>query len=167
MYEDNFFSYHCRSFHPYLSDLTKYGSHIYVLVRRGELKASKFMAKRLLNHPKIVSLSRFSTHRSKGLYIYKYPQTVLWNTVATECQGDGDLLNNLRIKNVKTGEEKDLPVNGLFYAIGMSILTYVATVFGLSENFQDMNLRLLSSAHNQKLIVTATLSLSQGQHRHL
>ena len=42
------------------SDLTKYGSHIYVLVRRGELKASKIMAKRLLNHPKIVSLSRFS-----------------------------------------------------------------------------------------------------------
>jgi len=77
--------------------LTKYGSHIYVLVRRGELKASKIMAKRLMNHPKI---------------------TVLWNTVATECQGDGDLLNNLRIKNVKTGEEKDLPVHGLFYAIG-------------------------------------------------
>jgi thioredoxin reductase (NADPH) len=43
---------------------------------------------------------------------------VLWNTVATECQGDGDLLNNLRIKNVKTGEESDLPVSGLFYAIG-------------------------------------------------
>ena len=35
--------------------LTKYGSHIYVLVRRDELRASKIMAKRLLNHPKIVS----------------------------------------------------------------------------------------------------------------
>lgn len=45
-------------------------------------------------------------------------QTVLWNTVATECQGDGDLLKNLRIKNLQTGEEKDLAVNGLFYAIG-------------------------------------------------
>jgi len=77
--------------------LTKYGSHVYVLVRRSELRASKIMAKRLLNHPKI---------------------TVLWNTVATECQGDGDLLNNLRIKDVQTGEERDLPVNGLFYAIG-------------------------------------------------
>lgn len=43
---------------------------------------------------------------------------MLWNTTAVECQGDGDLLNNLRIKNVKTGEERDLPVNGLFYAIG-------------------------------------------------
>ena len=38
--------------------------------------------------------------------------------MATECQGDGDLLNNLRIKNLKTGEESDLQVNGLFYAIG-------------------------------------------------
>lgn len=45
-------------------------------------------------------------------------KTILWNTVATECQGDGDLLNNLRIKNVLTGEEADLPVSGLFYAIG-------------------------------------------------
>ncbi|RDB18922.1 Thioredoxin reductase [Hypsizygus marmoreus] len=77
--------------------LTKYGSHVYVLVRRGELRASKIMAKRLMNHPKI---------------------TIIWNTVATECQGDGDLLNNLRIKNVVSGEEKDLAVSGLFYAIG-------------------------------------------------
>jgi len=44
--------------------------------------------------------------------------TILWNTVATECQGDGNLLKNLHIKNVKTGEESDLPVNGLFYAVG-------------------------------------------------
>ena len=43
---------------------------------------------------------------------------MLWNTVATECQGDGDLLKSLRIRNVVTGAESDLPVNGLFYAIG-------------------------------------------------
>ncbi|KAL5501839.1 TRR1 [Sanghuangporus vaninii] len=77
--------------------LTKYGSHVYVLVRRDELRASKIMAKRLLSHPKI---------------------TVLWNTVAIECKGDGNLLNALRIKNTVTGKEDDLQVNGLFYAIG-------------------------------------------------
>ncbi|KAF8495665.1 thioredoxin reductase [Russula emetica] len=77
--------------------LTKYGSQVYVLVRRGELRASKIMAKRLLSNAKI---------------------TVLWNTVAVECQGDGDLLNNLRVKNTLTGQESDLPVKGLFYAIG-------------------------------------------------
>ena len=36
-------------------DLTKYGSHVYVIVRRGELRASKIMAKRLMNNSKIVS----------------------------------------------------------------------------------------------------------------
>lgn len=77
--------------------LTKYASHVYVLVRRGELRASKIMAKRLIAHPKV---------------------TVLWHTVATECKGDGDLLQSLAIKNVQTGETKDLQVNGLFYAIG-------------------------------------------------
>ena len=48
-------------------------------------------------------------------------KTILWNTVAIECQGDGDLLNNLRIKNTLTGQESDLTVNGLFYAIGKRI----------------------------------------------
>lgn len=38
----------------YNLDLTKYGSHVYVLVRRNELRASKIMAKRLENNPKIV-----------------------------------------------------------------------------------------------------------------
>lgn len=51
-------------------------------------------------------------------FLIRFRQTVLWNTVATDCQGDGNLLNNLRIKNLKTGEESDLPVNGLFYAVG-------------------------------------------------
>ena len=51
-------------------------------------------------------------------HVFLLLQTILWHTVAVECQGDGDLLNNLRIKNVSNGEEKDLPVSGLFYAIG-------------------------------------------------
>ena len=37
-------------------DLTKYGSHVYVLVRRSELRASKIMAKRLTSHPKVTVL---------------------------------------------------------------------------------------------------------------
>jgi len=77
--------------------LTKYGSHVYVLVRRDELRASAIMAKRLLSNPKI---------------------TVLWNTAPVEAQGNGKLLSNLRVKDTKTGKERDLPVNGLFYAIG-------------------------------------------------
>ncbi|GAA5963937.1 hypothetical protein JCM3765_006062 [Sporobolomyces pararoseus] len=77
--------------------LTKYASHVYMLVRRDVLRASKVMAKRAMNHPKI---------------------TILWNTVPTEAKGDGDLLTHLRIKDTKSGEEKDMEANGLFYAIG-------------------------------------------------
>jgi thioredoxin reductase len=35
------------------------------------------------------------------------------------------LLRSLRIKNVKTGEEDDLKVNGLFYAIGKSVFSFL------------------------------------------
>lgn len=44
----------------------------------------------------------------------------MFNSVAVEAKGDGDLLQSVRIKNVKTSEESDLPANGLFYAIGKS-----------------------------------------------
>ncbi|POY70970.1 thioredoxin reductase [Rhodotorula taiwanensis] len=77
--------------------LTKYGSHVYMLVRRDVLRASKVMAKRAMSHPKI---------------------TVLWNTVPVEAKGDGELLTHLRVKDTKSNEERDIEANGLFYAIG-------------------------------------------------
>lgn len=77
--------------------LTKYASKVYVLVRRDQLRASKVMAKRLVSHPKV---------------------EVLWNTKPLECKGDGDLLNAIAIEDTKTGNQRDLQVNGLFYAIG-------------------------------------------------
>jgi thioredoxin reductase (NADPH) len=109
-----FLYYFTKTSNHILADLTKYGSHVYVLVRRSELRASKIMAKRLMNNPKIVCPV---FHIPIDIWL-SFLQTLLWNTVATECQGDGDLLNNLRIKDVITGEERDLPVRGLFYAIG-------------------------------------------------
>ncbi|KAG9286588.1 hypothetical protein G9A89_005356 [Geosiphon pyriformis] len=77
--------------------LTKYGSHVYVIVRREKLRASKVMANRLLSNLKI---------------------TVIWNHIPIEAKGDGNLLKLLILKNTQTGEEKELAVNGLFYAIG-------------------------------------------------
>ena len=58
-----------------------------------------------------------------GLYWARTTQhwhykTVVWNTVPLEAKGNGDLLTHVRVKDVKTGEERDLPANGLFYAIG-------------------------------------------------
>lgn len=78
--------------------LTKYGSHVTVLVRRDQLRASKTMAKRLLAHKKV---------------------TVRFNTVATEVRGGDDgLMSHLVVKDVKTGVEEVVDANGLFYAIG-------------------------------------------------
>lgn len=80
--------------------LTKYGSHVTVLVRKDKLRASKTMAKRLTSHPKV---------------------TVRYNTVAVEVtgeKGDRGLMTGLRIKNVENGSEEELKANGLFYAVG-------------------------------------------------
>lgn len=77
--------------------LTKYGSKVYMIVRKDHLRASTIMQRRVEKNEKI---------------------EVLFNSVSLEAKGDGKFLNALRIKNVKTNEESDLPVNGLFYAIG-------------------------------------------------
>lgn len=76
--------------------LTKYATHVHLLVRRGELRASKTMQQRVINHPKI---------------------TVHWHTEALDVYGNGKL-GGIKIKNIQTGEQQDLPVQGLFYAIG-------------------------------------------------
>jgi thioredoxin reductase (NADPH) len=76
--------------------LTKFASKVTILHRRDEFRASKIMAQRAIDHPKI---------------------EVLWNTTIDEVLGD-DLVTGLRVKNVNTGEESMLPVEGFFLAIG-------------------------------------------------
>lgn len=44
---------------------------------------------------------------------------VLWNTVTLEATGnEKGFLEALRVQNVKTKEERGIPVSGLFFAIG-------------------------------------------------
>ena len=84
--------------------LTKYGSKVYLIVRKDHLRASTIMQKRVQKHPKL---------------------EILYNTVSLEAKGDGKFLQSLAIKNVNTEEVKDLPVNGLFYAIGHTPATKI------------------------------------------
>lgn len=78
--------------------LTKYGSHVTVLVRRDQLRASKTMATRLLAHPKV---------------------TVRFNSAASEVRGGDDgLMSHIVVKDTVTGAEEVVEANGLFYAIG-------------------------------------------------
>ncbi|MEG4409216.1 thioredoxin-disulfide reductase [Microcoleus sp. MON2_D5] len=78
--------------------LTKYGSHVHMLVRRDQMRASKAMQDRVLSNPKI---------------------TVHWNTEAVDILGEaGGKMDGVRLRNIVTGAESDLLVKGLFYAIG-------------------------------------------------
>lgn len=76
--------------------LTKFGSKVYLIHRRDELRASKIMQKRAINHPKI---------------------EIVWNKVVEEFLGE-DSLSGLKLKDTVTGELSDLPVTGVFEAIG-------------------------------------------------
>lgn len=78
--------------------LTKYGSKVYIIHRRDELRASKIMQKRVLEHPKI---------------------EMVWDSVVEEAYPNAKgTLGGVRLKNLKTGELRDLPLAGLFFAIG-------------------------------------------------
>ena len=79
------------------SYLTRYASMVYMVVRRDVLRASKVMQERVLKHDKI---------------------KVLWNTNPVEAVGNGKLLTALKLHNNKTNQASELPVSGLFYAIG-------------------------------------------------
>lgn len=76
--------------------LTKYGSKVYLVHRRDELRASKIMQARAKANPKI--------------------EFVFSATLVEAC--GTEKLEKIVIKDLKTGELKDLVVSGLFFAIG-------------------------------------------------
>ena len=76
--------------------LTKYASKVYIIHRRDELRASKAMQERALANSKI---------------------EIIWDSIPLEAQGDQSL-SGVKIKNVKTEEERVIEAGGLFYAIG-------------------------------------------------
>lgn len=78
--------------------LTRFASHVYLIHRRDELRASKIMADRALAHEKI---------------------TPLWHTVPTAYLTDEEgEMRALAWKNVQTGETGELEVKCVFVAIG-------------------------------------------------
>ena len=76
--------------------LTKFAKKVYVLVRKDTLKASKIMAERMLNNPKI---------------------EVIYNIEVTEVIGDTSV-TALKIVDLVTNTERELSVDGMFLAIG-------------------------------------------------
>ncbi len=76
--------------------LTKFARKVYMIHRRDELRASRIMQKRALDNPKI---------------------EILWNRIVIDVLGD-EKISGVRLKDTKTGDESDLPVAGLFLAVG-------------------------------------------------
>jgi thioredoxin reductase (NADPH) len=79
--------------------LTKYGTHVHMLVRGDKLRASKAMQDRVLNNAKI---------------------TVHWNTEAVDVFGENGFLTGVKVRDRLTQATRDISSKGLFYAIGHS-----------------------------------------------
>jgi thioredoxin reductase (NADPH) len=76
--------------------LSRFAKSVSVVHRRDSLRASKAMQERAVADPKI----RF-----------------VWDSEVAEIHGDGKL-SGLTLRNTRTGETSELPVTGLFIAIG-------------------------------------------------
>ncbi len=78
--------------------LTKYASRVHLLVRRDRLQASKTLRDRAIAHPRV---------------------TIHWQTAVVDAFGKpGERLEGLWLRDLQTGRERELPLRGLFYAIG-------------------------------------------------
>ncbi|MEM9646605.1 MAG: FAD-dependent oxidoreductase [Planctomycetota bacterium] len=80
----------------YLANL-KNAATIYLIVRRDEMRASKVMQDRALQHPNI---------------------EVKWNRVVDEVIGDGNHVSGLKLASTVDDEKETLDVGGMFVAIG-------------------------------------------------
>lgn len=77
--------------------LTKFVEKVYLIHRRDELRATKILQERALANDKI---------------------EIVWDSVVTDINGSGLTVEGLVIRNVKTRETRNLPVDGCFIWVG-------------------------------------------------
>ena len=76
--------------------LTRFASSVKLVHRRDSFRASKIMQEKVLHDPKI---------------------SVVWNTAVDEIKGDRKV-ESVVLKDVNTGQKNELPIDGVFVAIG-------------------------------------------------
>jgi thioredoxin reductase (NADPH) len=76
--------------------LTRFGKSVTVVVRKGELRASRIMAQRAKDNPKI---------------------SFAWNSAVTAIHGDGKV-TGVTLTDTRTGETRQQDATGIFVAIG-------------------------------------------------
>jgi len=84
--------------------LTRYVEKLYIIHRRDELRAQKILQNRVFENPKI---------------------EIIWNTVVEEILGDERGMKQLRLRNVRSGDESFLDVTGIFVFIGFRPNTWL------------------------------------------
>ncbi len=76
--------------------LAKFATRVTVIHRRDQLRATPILQEKAFSEPKI---------------------DFLWDSVVQKIEG-GDLVNRIRLRNVKTGKESTLDISGAFVSIG-------------------------------------------------
>ena len=81
--------------------LTRFAQKVYLIHRRDQFRGARAYQEHVFASDKI---------------------EIIWDTVVMEIRGDRNV-SGLRLKNVKTGQEADLPVTGIFVFVGIEPIT--------------------------------------------
>lgn len=93
--------------------LAKICRKVFIIHRRGELRAKKLYQERVMAQGNI---------------------EIIWHTVAEEISGD-DVVKGLLLKNIQNGEKKELSVAGVFFYVGLDPVNEpVKSLVELSED---------------------------------
>ncbi len=77
--------------------LTRHARQVTIIHRRDRLRADAILQKRAFDNEKV---------------------DFVWDTVVEEIEGNGNMVSSLKLKNVKTGESSNYPLDGIFIFIG-------------------------------------------------
>ncbi len=83
--------------------LTRYAKEVTLIHRRDAFRASEIMQQKVKNNPKI---------------------KIIWNSVIEEIKGT-DKVEGVMLNNVVTGEKTEMPIDGIFVAIGHAPMTSI------------------------------------------
>ncbi len=93
--------------------LTRFADKVFIVHRRGELRAAKYLQQKAMNNEKI---------------------QIVWHSVPVEIKGE-DMVAGISLKDVRTGSITDLDVDGVFIYVGHSpISNLVRGMADLDEN---------------------------------
>lgn len=82
--------------------LTRFASKVYMVHRRDKMRTTKILQNRVFENEKI---------------------EMVWDSVVTGLDSDNTGLTGIKVKNVKTGEQRQLESVGMFVAVGVNPVT--------------------------------------------